>query len=63
MQTYLRALDTDAKRIENSLAHHGGYYFTIRGQGHSNSPISRCTPPFGVSQEQDRWMRRGPAAF
>ncbi len=46
MQTYLRALDTDAKRIENSLAHHGGYYFTIRGQGHSNFSDQPLYSPF-----------------
>jgi predicted dienelactone hydrolase len=50
MQTYLRALDTDGKRIEKSLAQHGGYYFTMRGQAHSNfsdeplfSPLRRIT--------------------
>jgi dienelactone hydrolase len=59
MQTYLRALDTDGKRIENSLAHHGGYYFSIRGQGHSNfsdqplySPLRRITEAGSVDAKR-----------
>jgi predicted dienelactone hydrolase len=59
MQTYLRALDTDGKRIEKSLARHGGYYFTIRGQGHSNfsdqplySPFRRITGAGSVDEKR-----------
>jgi hypothetical protein len=49
-RVHMRALDTDMKRIERSLARHGGYYLRGEGMFHSNfsdrplySPLRRLT--------------------
>ena len=49
-RVHMRALDTDMKRIERSLAKHGGYYLRGEGMFHSNfsdrplySPVRRLT--------------------
>lgn len=49
-RVHMRALDTDIKRIERSLAKHGGYYMRGEGMSHSDfsdrplySPLRRLT--------------------